>query len=203
MSPLSGSQLTGLVAYFLKLDTWSPMGFCGFPFYLGYSPIELWDSLSAYVHHGIACLASQASDWPGAFWASLSGFQSSVTLVKLLMIGHCLWPLGWRTKLLSVYKLANCVTQDCALAHCYHLHQPLGWGGSWQPPCSLQPLQLPPHPIQVSGQGGASRGCPQCRTPFPAHSWHYLHPHHLKWSCNQSEIMVSFSKLHTVFLFWC
>ena len=26
-------------------------------------PIELWDSMSAYVHPGIACLASQASDW--------------------------------------------------------------------------------------------------------------------------------------------
>ena len=31
-------------------------------------PIELWDSLSAYVHPGIACLASWASDWLGAFW---------------------------------------------------------------------------------------------------------------------------------------
>ena len=31
---------------------------CSFPFCLGYSPIELWDSLSAYVHPGIACLAS-------------------------------------------------------------------------------------------------------------------------------------------------
>ena len=45
------------------------------PFYLGYSPIELWDSLSAYAHPGIACLASQASDWLGAFLASLSGLQ--------------------------------------------------------------------------------------------------------------------------------
>ena len=60
------------------------------PFYLGYSHIELWDSLSAYVHTGIACLASQASDWLGAFWASFSGLQSSVTLVKLLVIGHFL-----------------------------------------------------------------------------------------------------------------
>ena len=53
-------------------------------------PIELWDSLSAYVHPGIACLSSQASDWLGALWASLSGFQSSMTLVKLLVIGHFL-----------------------------------------------------------------------------------------------------------------
>ena len=28
------------------------------PFYLGYFPIEPWDSLSAYAHPGIACLAS-------------------------------------------------------------------------------------------------------------------------------------------------
>ena len=60
------------------------------PFYLGYSPIELWDSLSGYMHPGIACLASQASNWLGALWTSLSGFQSSMTLVKLLVIGHFL-----------------------------------------------------------------------------------------------------------------
>ena len=60
------------------------------PFYLRYSPIELWDSLSAYAHPGIACLASRASDWLGAFWASLSGLQSSMTLVKLLVIGDFL-----------------------------------------------------------------------------------------------------------------
>ena len=42
------------------------------PCYLGYSPIESWDSLSGYMHPGIACLAFWASDWPGAFWASLS-----------------------------------------------------------------------------------------------------------------------------------
>ena len=43
------------------------------PFYLGCSLIEPWDSLSGYMHPGIACLASQASDWVGAFWGSLSG----------------------------------------------------------------------------------------------------------------------------------
>ena len=26
-----------------------------------------------YVHYGIACLTSQASDWAGAFWDDLSG----------------------------------------------------------------------------------------------------------------------------------
>ena len=66
------------------------LGLCSLFFYLGYSPIELWDSLSAYAHPGIACLASWASDWLGALWASLSGFQSSMTLVKLLLIGHFL-----------------------------------------------------------------------------------------------------------------
>ena len=58
--------------------------------YALYSPIELWDSLSAHAHPGIACLASWASDWLDAFWASLSGLQSSMTLVKLLVIGHFL-----------------------------------------------------------------------------------------------------------------
>ena len=51
-----------------------PLGFCSAPFYLGYSPIEFWDSLSGYVYPGIACLAFQASDWLGAFWASLSDY---------------------------------------------------------------------------------------------------------------------------------
>ena len=46
------------------------------PLYLGYSPIELWDSLSGYAYPGIACLAFQASAWLGAFWASLSGYSS-------------------------------------------------------------------------------------------------------------------------------
>ena len=58
--------------------------------YLGYSSIELWDSLSVYVHCGIDCLAFQACDGWGEFWASLSGLHSSLTLVKLIMIGHCL-----------------------------------------------------------------------------------------------------------------
>ena len=64
-------------------------GVCSFPFYLGFSPIELWDSLSTCVHPGIACLASQASDWLGAFWASLSGVQSSMTFCKT----QCDWSL--------------------------------------------------------------------------------------------------------------
>ena len=47
------------------------------PFYLGYFPIEPWDSLSDYVHPGIACVAFQASDWAGAFCTSLSGLLIS------------------------------------------------------------------------------------------------------------------------------
>ena len=43
------------------------------PFYPGCFLIEPWDSLSDYVHPGIACLACWASNWAGAFWGSLSG----------------------------------------------------------------------------------------------------------------------------------
>ena len=43
-------------------------------FYLVCFPIEPWDSLSGYVHPGIACLAFRASDWLGAFWTSLSDY---------------------------------------------------------------------------------------------------------------------------------
>ena len=43
--------------------------------------IESWDSLSGYVHPGIACLAFQASGWPGAFWASLSDYPSKHDLL--------------------------------------------------------------------------------------------------------------------------
>ena len=38
--------------------------------------IESWDSLSGYVHPGIACLAFQASHWLGAFRASLSDYPN-------------------------------------------------------------------------------------------------------------------------------
>ena len=56
----------------LSIPPWSQVAVCrdSPPFYLGYSPIELWDSLSGYAHPGIACLTFQASDWLGAFWAS-------------------------------------------------------------------------------------------------------------------------------------
>ena len=73
------------------------------PFYPGCFLIEPWDSLSDYVHPGIACLTFQSSDWAGASWGSLSGFvishlllgvHSSMTLVKLIMIGYCCDCLG-------------------------------------------------------------------------------------------------------------
>ena len=43
------------------------------PLYLVHSHDALWDSLSRLMPSGIACLASQASDWPVAFWDDLSG----------------------------------------------------------------------------------------------------------------------------------
>ena len=45
----------------------SPTGF-HYPFYPGCSLFAPWDSLSDYVHPGIACLAFWASEWAGAFW---------------------------------------------------------------------------------------------------------------------------------------
>ena len=81
----------------------SQLGPCS-PFCPGCFLIEPWDSLSNYVHPGIACLAFQASDWAGAFWGSLSGFvishlwlgiHLSVTLVKLSMIGCHLGGYHW------------------------------------------------------------------------------------------------------------
>ena len=43
------------------------------PFYPGCFCTEPWDSLSDYVHPGIACLACWASNWAAAFWGSLPG----------------------------------------------------------------------------------------------------------------------------------
>ena len=60
----------------------------GFPLYLGCPPLNSGIACLAYLNPGIACLASQSSDWLDAFWASLSGVKSSVTLVKLNVIGH-------------------------------------------------------------------------------------------------------------------
>ena len=46
--------------------------FCS-PFYLGCFALHPGIACLGHVHHGIACLAFQASDWAGAFWDSLSG----------------------------------------------------------------------------------------------------------------------------------
>ena len=50
-----------------SLSEVSLAGFCN-PFHLGCSLFTPWDSLSDYVHPGIACLAFWASNWAGAFW---------------------------------------------------------------------------------------------------------------------------------------
>ena len=88
-----------LCASLLLLLTSLPCSLCVL-LYLECFPIEPWDSLSGYVHTGIACLAFQASDWVGAFWISLSdyppllGAYPIVTFVKLIVIGHCCDCLG-------------------------------------------------------------------------------------------------------------
>ena len=63
---------------------------------------------------GIACLASQSSDWLDALWASLSGVQSSMIFVRLDVIG-CSWG-GMFNYLASTRWLI-----DCALAHTTYL----------------------------------------------------------------------------------
>ena len=42
-------------------------------FYLGCFALHPGIACLGYVHHGIPCLASQASHWEGALWDSLSG----------------------------------------------------------------------------------------------------------------------------------
>ena len=68
------------------------LGVCS-PFYLGCFALHPGIACLGYVHDGIACLASQASDWTGALWDSLSGLwlavYPSMTMVKLIMIGYC------------------------------------------------------------------------------------------------------------------
>ena len=68
-----------------SLQEVSPTEFCNL-FYLGCSLFAPWDSLSDYVHPGIACLAFWASDWAGAFWAwFVIGYLCSVSIQE--------WPL--------------------------------------------------------------------------------------------------------------
>ena len=78
----------------LLLLSSSPLGSV-VPLLSGYSPIEFWDSLSGYMHPGIACLAFWASDWLGTFLATLSdyppllGVYLSVTFCQTV----CDWSL--------------------------------------------------------------------------------------------------------------
>ena len=69
LSDVFCSTLTKFPAALLVLRH-SPYWSSACPRIWGFAP---WDSLSGYVHHGIACLASQASDWAGALWDSLDG----------------------------------------------------------------------------------------------------------------------------------
>ena len=64
----------------------------------------------AYLNIGIAYLASWSSDWLDALWASLSGVRSSVTFVRLNVIGHC-WGGMFNC------PASTCWLIDCALAH--------------------------------------------------------------------------------------
>ena len=107
LCPIHGFQLpSACVVHCLdcSLTQHSPLlcfsGFTGFswssypwgvwlPFYLGCSPLNSGIACLAYLNPGIACLASQSSDWLSALWASLSGLQSSMTFVRLNVIGCC------------------------------------------------------------------------------------------------------------------
>ena len=81
-----------------------------FPFYLGCPPLNSGIACLAYLNPGIACLAFQSSDCLDALWASLSGVQSSMTFVRLNVIGCC-WG-GMFSCPASTHWLI-----DCALAH--------------------------------------------------------------------------------------
>ena len=69
----SSSQLAcPVVLCLVQLSLFEDLGFSS-PFYAVHIHSALWDSLSGLVHSGIACLASQASEWAVAFWDGLSG----------------------------------------------------------------------------------------------------------------------------------
>ena len=91
------------------------LGSVAFPFIWGVPPIELWDRLSTYVYPGIACLSSQSSDWLAALWASLSGVQSSMTFVRLNVIGHCL--VGMFNCPASTHWLIDCALAQLEVQH--------------------------------------------------------------------------------------
>ena len=69
----SSSQLACPGVFSLKeLCLSEDLGFCSL-FYPVHICTEPWDSLSGFVHSGIACLASQVPAWAAAFWDGLSG----------------------------------------------------------------------------------------------------------------------------------
>ena len=83
---------------------------CGLPLYLGFPPLNSGIAWLAYLNPEIACLASQHSDWLDALWASLSGVQSSMTFVRLNVIGCC-WGGTFNC------PVSTCWLINCALAH--------------------------------------------------------------------------------------
>ena len=84
----------------------------------------------AYLNPGIACLASCSSDWLGALWASLSGVQSSVTFLRLNVIGCC-----WGGTF-------NCPASTCWLIDCALSQYVAVLGGSIIFTCADQPVGL-------------------------------------------------------------
>ena len=72
-------------------------------------PLNYGIACLAYLNPGIACLASWSSDWLDALWVSLSGVQSSMTFVRLNVIGHC-WGGTFNC------PASTCWLIDCALA---------------------------------------------------------------------------------------
>ena len=84
----------------LEISPHSPWFQLTCPFYVGCSLFAPWDSLSDYVHPGIACLAIQAWDWAGAFWVNL-------WLASLSGVHEEEWPLQCQLKAWST--TCNCL----------------------------------------------------------------------------------------------
>ena len=61
-----------VVLYLKQLSLSKGLGFCSL-FYLGCFALHPGIACLGYVHHGITCLASQASDWAAALSDSLLG----------------------------------------------------------------------------------------------------------------------------------
>ena len=61
-----------LILSLIELYLSDPWGFCSL-FYLECFPLHPGIACLGYVHCGIVCLASHASDWAGALWYGLTG----------------------------------------------------------------------------------------------------------------------------------